>query len=118
MEKSIKLMVIGKKLSLIMEKQTKLIQQGSVSDKSLNTHNKMQRRLEIRTIIVFLASLRMLMMPPLRKHIKRQLATGIQIDTVKPMKRQKLKLRKSLKRSMKLWLSSQTLKSENNTIWE
>ena len=118
MEKYIKLMVIGKKLSLIMEKQTKLIQQGSVSDKSLNTHNKMQRRLEIRTIIVFLASLRMLMMPPLRKHIKRQLATGIQIDTVKLTKKQKLKLRKSSRKLTKRWQSSQIPKNESSTTWE
>ena len=118
MEKSIKLMVIGKKLYLIMEKQTKLTQQGLVSGKSSNTRNKMQKRLEIRTITVFLALLRMLMIIPLRKHIKRQRVTGIQIDTVKQMKRQKLRLRKSSKKSMKLWLFSLILKNESNTIWE
>jgi len=78
----------------------------------------MQRRLEIRTITVFLALLRMLMIIRLRKRIKRQHVTGIQIDTVKQMKRQKLRPRKSSKKSMRLWLSSLILKNESNTIWE
>jgi len=111
-------MVIGKKLYPIMEKQIKLIQQGSVSDKSSNTHNKMQRRLDIRTITAFLESLRMLMMPPLRKHIKRQLVTGIQIDTVKLMRKQKLKLRRNLRRLTRQWQFSQIPKNVNSTTWE
>ena len=82
----------GKKPSLIMERRTKLTQQDSRLARSLNMHNKTLRRLETKTIIVFLESQKMQTIMILKKHTESWLETGIQIDTVKPMKRQKLKL--------------------------
>ena len=108
----------GKKLSLIMERRTKLTRQDSRLARSLNLLNKTLKRLEIKTIIAFLESQKMQTIMILRKHTERWLETGIQIDTVKLTKKQKLKLKKSSRKSTKQWQSSQIPKNESNTTWE
>ena len=108
----------GRKPSLIMEKQTKLTQQDSKLVRSLNMHNKTPRKLETKTIMGFLESQKMQTIMILRKHTESLLETGIQIDTVKPMRKQKLKLRKNSRKSTKRWQSSQIPKSESSTTWE
>ena len=84
----------------------------------VGTRNKTQRRLETKTIIVFLESQKMQTIMILKKHTESWLETGIQIDTVKLTKKQKLKLRKSSRKLTKRWQSSQILKNESSTTWE
>ena len=101
-----------------MERRTKLTQQDSRLARSLNMHNKTLRRLETKTIIVFLESQKMQTIMILKKHTESWLETGIQIDTVKLTKKQKLKLRKSSRKLTKRWQSSQIPKNESSTTWE
>ena len=86
--------------------------------KNSNTLNKTLRKPETRTIMVFLESQKMQTIMILRKHIESLLETGIQIDTVKLMRKQKLKLRRNLRRLTRQWQFSQIPKNENSTTWE
>ena len=63
--------------------------------RSLNTLNKTLRRLEIKTIMVFLELQKMQVIMISRKHIESLQETGILIDTVKLTKKQKPKLRRN-----------------------
>ena len=63
--------------------------------RSLNTLNKTLRRLEIKTIMVFSELRKMQVIMILRKHTESLQETGILIDTVKPTKKQKPKLRRN-----------------------
>ena len=108
----------GKKPSLIMERQTKLTQQDSKLARSLSTHNKTLRRLVTKTIMGFSESQKMQAITISRRHTESLPETGIQIDTVKLTKKQKLRLRKNSRKSMKRWQSSQIPKNESNTTWE
>ena len=63
--------------------------------RSLNTLNKTLRRLETKTIMVFLELQKMQVIMILRKHTENLLETGILIDTVKLTKKQKPKLRRN-----------------------